>query len=342
MGLIQFTSKGLYCAAAGVHIDPWQPVELAIITHAHSDHARVGMGAYLCHHESVPLLRYRLGPTIRVEGAGYGEVRTINGVRFSLHPAGHMVGSAQVRVEHGGEVWVVSGDYKIDSDRTCTPFEPVRCDTFITECTFGLPAYRWPRPEEVYAEINAWWRACQAEDRCALLTGYSLGKAQHLLAHVDAGIGPIFTHGAVASANEAVRIAGVPLPPAQRITPEMGKALFRKALVIAPPSAVRSPWARRLGPLSTAFASGWMRVRGARRRRSVDRGFTLSDHADWDGLNSAVRDTGAQRVITTHGYTGPFSQWLREQGIDAHAERTLFKSEGTELEPLPEEKSPGT
>jgi putative mRNA 3-end processing factor len=262
--------------------------------------------------------------------------RNINGVTFSLHPAGHMVGSAQVRVEYNGEVWVVSGDYKTEADETCPPIEVLRCHTFITECTFGLPVYRWPAQADVFADINAWWKECAADGRCALLTGYSLGKAQRILANVDPAIGPILTHGAVENANEAVRAAGVQLPATERITPDTGKAHYRGALVVAPPSALGSPWARKFGPVSTAFASGWMRVRGARRRRSVDRGFVLSDHADWDGLNAVVDATGAQEVIATHGYTDHFSQWLRERGLDAHAERTLFKSEGTELEPLPE------
>lgn len=332
MPLIAFTPKGLYCEQADAYIDPWAPVERAIITHAHGDHARPGMGAYWCTDETVPLLRARLGAEIRVEGSPYGERRTLNGVTFSLHPAGHMTGSAQVRVERDGEVWVVSGDYKTDADTTCAPLEVLRCDTFITECTFGLPAYQWAPPEEVFAEIDAWWRACQAEGGCALLTGYSLGKAQRLIAGVDASIGPILTHGAVENANEAVRAAGVPLPPTQRITPDTPKELLKRALVVAPPSALHGPWARKLNAASTAFASGWMRVRGARRRRSVDRGFALSDHADWPGLVQVVKATGATRVITTHGYTDLFARWLSEQGLEAHAERTLFKSYDADVE----------
>lgn len=337
MSLITFTARGMYCAAADVYIDPWRPVERAIVTHAHSDHARWGMQSYWCHEQSVPLLRQRLGADIVVEGSPYGEQRTINGVTFSLHPAGHMVGSAQVRVEYHGEVWVASGDYKTMADGTCPPFEPVRCNTFITECTFGLPVYQWAAEDEIFREIHAWWKANQAEGVCSVLAGYSMGKAQHLLAHLDPAQGPLLTHGAVANANEAMAAAGLVLPPSQHISEDTDKKLFRTAMVIAPPSALGTPWLRKLGAVSTGFASGWMRLRGARRRSAVDRGFALSDHADWPGLNAAVDATGAERVIATHGYTDHFSQWLRERGLDAHAEKTLFKGEELqETEPAAE------
>jgi putative mRNA 3-end processing factor len=339
MPLIAFTDKGMYCAAADVYIDPWRPVDKAIITHAHSDHARTGMGHYLCHEHSVLLLRHRLGADINVEGIAYGEVRTINGVRFSLHPAGHVIGSAQVRVEQHGEVWVVSGDYKTEDDGFTPPFELVRCDTFITECTFGLPVYTWQPQRSIFDEINAWWRGNAAEGVATVISAYSLGKAQRIMANVDTSIGPILTHGAVEACNNAIRGAGVRLPRTVQLTQATDPALIKGALVIAPGSAVDTPWANKLRPYSSGIASGWMRVRGWRRRSAVDRGFALSDHADWPALNATVKATGAQYVIATHGYTDQFSRWLNEQGIASHTEKTAFK--GEEVPAIPTEE-PGS
>jgi len=324
MPLIEFTPNGMYVAAAGVYIDPWRAVDRAIITHAHSDHARVGMGSYLCHIQSVPILKHRLGNDIVVEGIPYGEVREINGVRFSFHPAGHVIGSAQVRVEHKGEVWVASGDYKTTDDGITTPFEPVRCNTFITESTFGLPVYTWEPQQIIFEEINAWWRENAAQGITSIISAYSLGKAQRVIANVYPSIGPILTHGAVEACNVAIKAAGVSLPETIQLTPNTEKQLIKGALVVAPGSALGTPWANKLRPFSTASASGWMQIRGWRRRSGVDRGFALSDHADWPGLNAAVKATGAQRVIATHGYTHQFSRWLNEQGIEATTEETAF------------------
>lgn len=327
MPLITFTPRGMYCAAADVYIDPWRPVDRAIITHAHSDHARSGMGSYLCHVHSVPILRHRLGADIVVEGIAYGEERLINGVRFSLHPAGHVIGSAQVRVEHKGEVWVASGDYKVEDDGFTPPFELVRCNTFITECTFGLPVYTWEPQRSIFDAMNAWWRANAAEGVATVISAYSLGKAQRVLANVDHSIGPILVHGAVEGCNKAIRAAGFRLPETIPLTRDTDRELIKRALVIAPGSAVDTPWANKLRPYSTGIASGWMRVRGWRRRSAVDRGFALSDHVDWPGLNATVKATGAERVIATHGYTDLFGRWLNEQGIEAHTEKTAFKGE---------------
>ncbi len=324
MPLIKFTPNGMYVAAAGVHIDPWRAVDRAIITHAHSDHARSGMGSYLCHTQSVPILQHRLGAAITVEGIPYGEVREINGVKFSLHPAGHVIGSAQVRVEYKGEVWVASGDYKTTPDGITPPFEAVRCNTFITECTFGLPVYTWQPQRVIFDGIDAWWRANAAEGITSIISAYSLGKAQRVIANVDTSIGPILTHGAVEACNVAIKAAGVALPETIQLTQATDKKLIKGALVVAPGSAMGTPWANKLRPFSTASASGWMQIRGWRRRSGVDRGFPLSDHADWPGLNEAVKATGAERVIATHGYTHQFSQWLREQGIEATTEETAF------------------
>jgi putative mRNA 3-end processing factor len=317
--LLRITERGFYCAAGDFYIDPWRPVERAVVTHAHADHARPGSLAYLAARAGERVLRTRLGDDATIQAAEYGEVVAIGGVRVSLHPAGHILGSAQVRVEHGGQVWCVSGDYKVEPDATCTQFEPVRCHTFVTESTFGLPIYRWRPQAEVFAEIDAWWRANQAAGRASLLLGYALGKAQRLLAGVDASIGPIVTHGAVERLNADYRAGGVALPPTT-YAGAVGRGFdWSRALIVAPPSAEGTPWTRRFGPLSAGFASGWMHTRANRKRRGVDRGFALSDHTDWPGLLDVVAATGAEQVWVTHGYTGPVVRWLRECGLEARA-----------------------
>lgn len=249
----------------------------------------------------------------------YGESLTVNGVTVSLHPAGHIRGSAQVRLEHDGEVWVVTGDYKVAPDPTCTSFELVPCDVLITECTFGLPIYRWPDPEAVFGEINRWWSQNQEKGLTSVLFGYSLGKAQRLLAGVDPSIGPIYTHGAVETMNEVYRDDGVDLPPTTYVSDENAPSDWSPALVVAPSSAGGSRWMQRFDPVSTGFASGWMRIRGNKRRRSLDRGFVLSDHLDWPHLNDVIQGTGADRVYVTHGNNETFARWLRETGVDAEA-----------------------
>ena len=337
--LITLRPAGLYCAAGDFYIDPWRPVHRAVLTHAHADHARAGHAHVLATAISAGVLRSRLGAGLNLQGLAYGEAVLHQGVRISLHPAGHVLGSAQVRVEHGGQVWVASGDYFLSAhderNPTCPPFEPVRCHCFITESTFGLPVYRWRPQADVFADIDAWWRGNAAAGRPSLLMAYSFGKAQRLLAGVDAGIGPIVVHGAVQPINDAYRAAGVALPPTRLVTelpdgPARSQAL-RGALVVAPPAVHASAWARKLGDFSDGFASGWMQLRGARRRQGVDRGFVLSDHADWPGLQRAIAATGAERVIVTHGQEAVMVRWLREQGLDAASFRTEFGGEGGEL-----------
>ena len=324
--MLRVTESGLYCEAGDFFIDPWRPVPRAVVTHAHGDHLTWGCDSYLVSSRGVGVTRERLGQWAdRVEGIPFGESRTINGVRVSLHPAGHILGSAQVRLELGGEVWVASGDYKVDPDPTCDAWEPVRCHTFITESTFGLPIYRWPAPREVFASINDWWRANAAEGRSSLLFGYGLGKAQRLLAGLDPSIGPILVHGAVDRMTQLYLEAGVAMPETRYATTARGDAAG--AMIVAPPSADGSAWARRFGAQSTAFASGWMLVRGARRRRSVDRGFTLSDHVDWPQLLDAIAATGAERVLVTHGFTGPVVRWLVEHGLQAEPLATRYEGE---------------
>ena len=325
--LLTHTDHGLYCAAGDFFIDPWQPVARAVITHAHGDHARPGSAAYLCAAPGEGILRLRMGPEAHIETAAYGQTLRLNGVAVSFHPAGHILGSAQVRVAHGGEVWVVSGDYKTEPDPTCAPFANVAADTFITEATFGLPIYRWQPSAHVFEQINAWWRANQAAGRTSVLFAYALGKAQRVLAGVDAAIGPIYAHGAVHRLNAAYRAAGAPLPPWRYAGDAPPDQDWSQALVIAPTSAQGTPWLRRFGDVSAAFASGWMRVRGQRRRRSVDRGFVLSDHADWPGLLAAIQASGASRVLVTHGYTAVLARYLRENGREAYELNAPYSGE---------------
>jgi len=329
--LLTLSDAGLYCAVGDFHIDPWRPVPRAVITHAHGDHARRGSASYLTTHEGARVLRTRMGPDAAIQTVNYGEAVNHNGVRVSLHPAGHILGSAQIRVEYDGEIWVASGDYKIEADPTCTPFEAVRCHTFITESTFGLPIYRWPGTDKVFAGINAWWRANREEGKATIIYGYALGKAQRLLAGVDASIGPIFTHGAVERLNADYRATGIPLPPTTYAA-AANKADFAGSLIVAPPSAHGTTWLRRFGNVSTGFASGWMQIRGKRRQKAVDRGFVLSDHVDWTGLSGAIKATGASRVWVTHGYTAVVVRWLQEQGYDSRAIETRFSGEGEEPE----------
>jgi putative mRNA 3-end processing factor len=323
--------EGLYCPPGDFYIDPWRPVARAVITHAHSDHARIGHGHYLAARPAEDVLRARLGE-IDLQTLAYGERIVHNGVALSLHPAGHVLGSAQVRLEHGGQVWVASGDYKVAPDPTCAPFEPVKCDVFITESTFGLPIYRWCPDEEIFADINGWWGRNVVAGRASVLTCYSFGKAQRILAGVDATIGPIIVHGAVEPLNRAYRASGVELPQTRMVTDVKDKADLGRALVICPPSAAASPWMRRFGDAQTAFASGWMQLRGARRRGGYDRGFVLSDHADWPGLLGAIGATGAQRVIVTHGSVPVMVRYLAEQGLRAEAFDTEYGGDAVEAD----------
>ncbi len=322
--IIEITPSGLYCRSGDFYIDPWRPVKRAVITHAHADHAGQGSLSYLCTRESRPLLVARLGSDIQIETLEYGQVLSIDAVRLSLHPAGHILGSAQVRIEKDGVVWVVSGDYKRNSDSTCAPFEPLRCHTFISESTFGLPIFRWPEPNQVMADINSWWRSNREEGRTSILFAYALGKAQRILHELDAAIGPILTHGAVEKINDCYRDVGINLPRTHYVGETKGKDLIEGALVIAPPSADHPAWMRRFPQRSRAFASGWMRIRGHRRRRAVDRGFVLSDHSDWDGLIQTIEDCGADKIFLTHGYASELERWLQAQGYDAEALPTFY------------------
>jgi putative mRNA 3-end processing factor len=328
--LVVARPEGLFCSPGGFYIDPWRPVERAVITHGHADHSRTGHAHYLAAADGAGILRSRLGE-INLQTLAYGETVMHNGVTISLHPAGHVLGSAQVRLAYRGEVWVASGDYKIEADATCAAFEPVTCDTFITESTFGLPIYRWQPQQHIFDDINQWWRANAAQGRASVLYCYAFGKAQRILSGVDASIGPIICHGAAEPLNRIYRAAGVPLPATRLVTEVTDKADLKQALVIAPPSAGGSSWIKRFGDYSDAFASGWMLLRGARRRRAVDRGFVLSDHADWPGLMQAIKSSGAQRVIVTHGQIPVMVRWLQQNGLEAGAFQTEYGSDDDSL-----------
>lgn len=323
MLLIEFTDKGLYCPPGQFYIDPWRPVGKAVITHAHSDHARPGSEAYLCHRLTLPLLELRLGPHV-FQSVEWGEPVFMNGVRVSLHPAGHIIGSSQVRVEYQGEVWVISGDYKTEDDGISGAFEPIKCHVFITESTFGLPIYSWKPQPEIFRSMQDWVTENRGQGKTSVLIAYSLGKAQRLLAGLQPVTEKIFVHGAIWNVHQALVNAGVVLPAVERVQPDMPKETFRGQVVIAPSSAEDSPWMRRFSPSSTGICSGWMQVRGNVRRRNADAGFALSDHADWKGLLSAITATGAEKVFVTHGFQAVLSRYLNELGIAAAEVKTEY------------------
>lgn len=330
MALITFSSKGIYCRQAGVYIDPWKPVKRALITHAHADHARPGMKSYLAHNDSLPVMRHRLGE-IDIEGIAYDKTIDLNGVKVSFHPAGHAPGSAQIRLEYKGEIWVISGDYKLGIDGLSAPFEPVKCTHFVTESTFGLPIYKWKPQDEIMAGVNEWWAENNRQGIASVILGYSFGKAQRILANLDPAIGEIFVHGAIHNTNLALEEAGYTFPENTYVTREIDKSRYKGSIIIAPPSALGSPWMRQFKPHKVATASGWMALRGARRRRNVDKGFILSDHADFEELNMAVAETGAENIFVTHGYSTVYSKWLRTKGLNAQVIETEYEGELSEI-----------
>ncbi|WP_299557753.1 ligase-associated DNA damage response exonuclease [uncultured Sulfitobacter sp.] len=327
--VLTFTPKGIYCAAGDFYIDPWQRVDRALITHGHADHARGGMGRYLATHDALPVMRHRLGE-INAEGIAYGERLTIGGAVVSFHPAGHVPGSAQIRVEVAGQIWVASGDYKVIDDGLSAPFEPLPCHHFITESTFGLPVFRWEPQETVARQINDWWRTCASDGKTAILGAYSLGKAQRLLSMLAPEIGPILCHTAIENTNAVLRDQGFALPDTILADKDATAKTHPGAIVVAPPSALGSAWSKKFGRQESGFASGWMAMRGVRRRRAGDRGFIISDHADWAGLLWAIRETKAENIYVTHGYTEIFSRYLNENGWNAQVVPTQFEGESLE------------
>lgn len=324
--MIKFTRQGIFCVAGGFYIDPWQPVDMAVITHGHADHARWGMKKYLCHTATVPVLQSRIGPDIQVEGIPYYQTVMINGVKLSLHPAGHIIGSAQIRLEHKGRVTVISGDYKIQDDGLTTPFELVRCHEFVSESTFGLPVYNWLPVAEQNKQMQDWVALNQSNGKNSVFIGYSLGKAQRIMKALE-GTGKLLVHYSIAKLNQAYEKAGVTLPAYETVDLREPVKDLRNAIIIVPPSLADTAVIRKIPDMATAVCSGWMQVRGARRWRSADAGFAISDHADWQGLLQTIKATGAEKVYVTHGQTAVFTKYLNETGIYATEVKTEFGSE---------------
>lgn len=326
MGLITFTNKGIYCKQGDFYIDPWRPVNLAVTTHGHADHVKWGNNAYLCHTLTKPILNQRLGEDMKIETLPYNREISINGVKVSFFPAGHVIGSSQVKLEYKGEICVVSGDYKTEDDGISAAFEPVKCHTFVSESTFGLPIYKWQPQNIIFSQIRDWISMNHDRNKTSVLVAYSLGKAQRLIKGL-AGYGEIYVHNSIANLNDRFIEAGVALPETTRITAETRKEDMQKGIVIVPPALAEGRWIKNLHSAAIGVCSGWMQVRASRRWRSADAGFALSDHADWQGLLSAIKATEAEKVYVTHGYTATFSKYLNEIGIDSEEVKTQYGNE---------------
>lgn len=327
MSLLAFTDRGIYCPQADVYIDPWKSVDYALTTHAHSDHSRRGSKRYLATSLTKPIMQHRLGSNQQIQSIEYGETINIRGVKISFHPAGHIIGSAQIRLEYKGEIWVVSGDYKVEDDGLSGAFEPVKCHHFITESTFGLPIYNWRPQHLVLDEINQWWNTNKSEGKVSLISAYSLGKAQRVIYHLDGTIGPIYVHPAVHAIHEIFRQHDIPIPEYPVFESDHANRIEPGAIIVGPSTIIEANWKKKVKGLVSASASGWMAVRGIRRRRSLDRGFVLSDHADWDGLLKAIKATEAENIYVTHGYTEVFTRYLNESGWNARIVETDFSPE---------------
>ena len=325
-GLLVHTALGLYCPKADVYLDPWKPVKKAILSHGHADHARWGSSSYLCTPTAAPVIKYRLGD-INLETLPFGEEKLINGVSFSFHPAGHILGSAQIKVSYKGEMVVFSGDYKTANDGFSEAFEPVKCHTFITESTFGLPVYHWQDQKWVFNEMEEWCKNNRNNGQLSILYGYSLGKAQRILQGLPESVGPIFTHSTIEAVLNVMRNQGVSLKNTIPVNEHLTRAELLNGVIIAPPAVQNSNWLKKFEPIRNGVVSGWMALRGARRRRNADKGFVLSDHADWEGLNEAISQTGAENVFVTHGYTDILSKWLIDKGLNAHPLETNFEGD---------------
>ena len=337
MKLVEFTSKGIYCIPGNFYLDPWRPVDLAVISHGHGDHAKWGMKKYLCHHFTKPILQHRIGPDIDVQSLGYNEEININGVKLSFFPAGHIVGSCQIRLEYKGYVTVFSGDYKVQDDGLSTPFELVKCNEFITESTFGLPIYNWLSPEQYAVQMQNWHTTNHEQGKTSVFIGYSLGKAQRIMKALE-GSGKIYVHSSIAKINEAIESVGLKLPEYETVYFNDDFKKINGEIVIVPPALLDSNMIRKIPNRATGLCSGWMQVRGSRRWRSADAGFAISDHADWQGLLDTVKATGAEKVHVTHGQTAVFSKYLNELGIEAYEVKTNYGDEETEEKEIFENK----
>lgn len=329
--LIKFTKKGLYCPQGRFYLDPWLPVDHAIISHGHADHARWGMKHYLCQTDSKAILKHRLGADINVETLDYNEPRRVNGVLVSFHPAGHTIGSAQIRLEHKGFVVVFTGDYKVKNDHLTVPFEPVRCHEFITESTFGLPIYNWLSESKIQQQMHDWVSKNKAHNRTSVFIGYSLGKAQRIMKLME-GVDRMYVHSAIHNLNVAIENSGIALPKTELLTYDFKKEELQNKIVIVPPALLGSKLLKKIPNAATAICSGWMQIRGNRRWQAVDAGFAVSDHADWNGLLSAVKATEAEKVYVTHGSQATFSKYLNEIGIPSDEVKTEYGSEEDDKE----------
>jgi putative mRNA 3-end processing factor len=312
------TPSGVCCNPGGFHIDPTRPVEKALITHGHSDHARAGHGAVLATQETLDVMRIRYGDSFAgsTQAIGYGEALKLDGARVSFHPAGHVLGSAQIRVECNGLRVVASGDYKDVPDPTCTPFEPLKCDVFITEATFGLPVFRH---HDAAGEIAKLLQSVRLfPERAHLVGAYTLGKAQRVMGMLRAARydKPIFIHGAIESTTRYYQDRGIDLGQVE-LARDANKAELAGRIIICPPSALGDLWSRRFPDPVAAFASGWMRVRARARQRGVTLPLVISDHADWDGLTAAIAATGASEVWVTHGQEDALVHWCQTNGLKA-------------------------
>lgn len=316
---LQVLEQGLFCPPGNFFIDAWRPVPTCVVTHAHGDHAYSGHGLYIATEESLQIIRKRMYSDVPSKPVKYGEKFKMGDCWVSLHPAGHILGSSQVRIEYNGIVTVISGDYKRGFDATCAPFEVIECDIFVTESTFALPIYQWPTNEEIAKQVYSWWEENASNNHPSLLFCYSLGKAQRLMSlladHTDK---QVHLHGAVFSLSKLYESMGIKMIPFSAVSESAKGTSFAKELILAPPSAVGTPWMKRFPSSRTAFASGWMEVRGTRRRKALDRGFVLSDHADWNDLIKTIDETKAKIVLTTHGNSGTLARFLREtRNLDA-------------------------
>lgn len=322
--MLTLTKHGLYCKAGDFHIDPSKGVDNAVITHAHSDHARRGSKHYFCVTSGESLLRQRIGKNISVATAPFRQPFHLNGVKISFHSAGHILGSSQVRIEFNHQVWVVSGDYKREEDPTCEPFEVVPCDVFVTEATFGAPRFRWDKNKDLGKEVFAWWQENRKQGLNSVLFAYSLGKAQRilgvLLQHAKV---PVICHPAVSAINECYRQQGIRLAETRCLSQVADNEKLFGELLLVPQSFLKTERASVLGDnYKTAFASGWMTGTAATYSQSYDTGFVMSDHADWDDLVQTVLDTKAKKVFVQHRH-GKLIRHLKSLGIKAFPESDL-------------------
>lgn len=315
----------MYCIPGKFYLDPWGTVDYAVISHGHADHARWGMKHYLCVDDSKAILKHRIGKDISIESLPYGIDKTINGVKLSFHPAGHIIGSAQIRLEYKGHITVFTGDYKTNADSLTIPFQPVKCHTFITESTFGLPVYHWQEDAILKQQMQNWVYSNQKQNKTSVFVGYSLGKSQRIMSLLD-DCAPMLVHNAIYQLNEVIRNSGIKLPKADLWQATTDKNLIQNNIVIVPPALVGSNMIKRIPNAAIALCSGWMQIRGHRRWQAVDAGFVVSDHADWNGLISAVKATEAEQVYVTHGYQETFARYLNEIGIPATEVKTEYGS----------------